>query len=267
MIYATDFIQTNKHQLNRIESKLDDKDWSKIQVLGQQAEIGTIKDVANFENIVNNIFGKNSNEANKIIEYANNLELYLKDPREIRSYNAENLIQNTGNLEDALLNRANELKGKINGLTKSSNKQISKTVQPDLSRSDGSKSDNAKYDIRKQKSDLGHSSTNSGRNKIWESKSSEQPIGLKDIKKYKFNASKYRKYSKASGLSPKEWIENIRKTKKYYGLTDQKAISLVNRATAQLKTMADETEKLLIKRGIITKEQAANRKKMVGSNN
>ena len=98
-------------------------------------------------------------------------------------------------------------------------------------------------------------------------KTNKQPIGLKDIKKSNFNASKYRKYSKASGLSPKEWIENIRKTKKDYGLTDQKAISLVNRATAQLKTMSDETKKLLIKRGIITKEQAANRKKMVGSNN
>lgn len=98
-------------------------------------------------------------------------------------------------------------------------------------------------------------------------KTNEQPIGLKDIKKTDFKASKYRKYNKASGLSPKEWLDNIKKIKSNYGLTDAKTISLVNRATAQIKTMSDETEKLLIKRGIITKEQAANRKKMVGSNN
>lgn len=90
-------------------------------------------------------------------------------------------------------------------------------------------------------------------------------IGLKGIKESNLKATKYQKYDKSTGLSPKEWLNEVKETKKNYGLTDSKARALVKRAANEIKTTSDETERLLIKRGIITEEQAANRKKMVGS--
>ena len=90
-------------------------------------------------------------------------------------------------------------------------------------------------------------------------------IGLKGIKEPNLKATKYQKYDKSTGLSPKEWLNEVKVTKKNYGLTDSKARALVKRAANEIKTTSDETERLLIKRGIITEEQAANRKKMVGS--
>lgn len=96
-------------------------------------------------------------------------------------------------------------------------------------------------------------------------KSKDMPIGLKGIKEPNLKATKYQKYDKSTGLSPKEWVNEVKETKKNYGLTDSKARALVKRAANEIKTTSDETERLLIKRGIITEEQAANRKKMVGS--
>ena len=58
-------------------------------------------------------------------------------------------------------------------------------------------------------------------------------------------------------MSIQDWIKEVKEVKKNYGLTDTKARTLVKRAANEIKTASDETEKLLIKRGIITEEQAA----------
>lgn len=136
--------------------------------------------LAKSKKIANNIFGKNTKEANEFIEYITNKELYLKDPREVRSYNAENGIQNTEKLEDALLNRANELKGQSNGLNRPSNRSISKRPKPDLS-GDGTGISGIFQNTRKTENSRNNITISRG-NKTGQKSTSEQPIGLKFLK-------------------------------------------------------------------------------------
>lgn len=67
--------------------------------------------IEKFENVVNNIFGKDNKEAKLFLDYVKNTEVYLKDPVEIRARNAENGIINNETLDEAYINAYNKLKG------------------------------------------------------------------------------------------------------------------------------------------------------------
>lgn len=168
---ATNFINNNKTAIDKIEANLDKENWSKIQVLGYNAETGTIKDVENFKNLVNNIFGKGSKKAQLEIDFVNSGRIYLKDPLEVRSINASNGIKNTKSLDDSILERHKEYQGEHNG-NRPFSEQSDGEIQFDLSRSTKNKFGMEKESNRRKSEQFNIKSTTENK----------QPIGIKSIK-------------------------------------------------------------------------------------
>ena len=211
--------------VNKNRKTLPDNDIYKIYNNEPTKENLTSFNLDNYKQIVNNVFGKNSKEALSEIEYAANREIYLKDVSERRSYNAENLVPNNEPFEDAIIRRANELKGTNNVRPNiSRNKNNGGTTKPDLSR-DGRSRENI-FSNTKGTENTRNFETTSSRN---ETRKEQTPEQIKET------------------LNPKA--------------TEVKAPSDFDNIYEGVKEISKQGEKVATDLRWITPEQAANRLK------
>lgn len=87
----------------------------------------------------------------------------------------------------------------------------------------------------------------------------------REIRSYDVDASRVQRGQPTSRvLEDKDVIglSSLKEVAEKYNKTKEQAKHIVDKANKEIRTLSDETENLLIKRGIITEEQAINRKKM-----